>query len=414
MQESRKSSSDMRHASTRHVVVDARAVRPGWTGMGLWALEITLALAREARRSGRWRVTALTLERPSGDDGKGARAIREEWEEIEARWRSGPPLARLACAPDFERHPAADWWLHGGGLQARLRKLQADVFFSPTWLAPAWAPCPVVSTLPDLIAWRRPSTYPAKFRLYLKTMTRLAALRSRALVVLSRATGRDARAILRIPRRRLRLVYPGISEHFRPAPEGQRLALRALAGLPEEPAWLWVGNLEPRKALPLALQAHRIYRSRGGKAPLLVVGQPVPGGGRDEAALRRAIADGGANVLWRERMASAALQSVLASARGLIFTSEYEGFGFPPLEAMACGIPVVAAQTSSVTEVASGAAFLLPRHAESFAEAMLSLESDPTLRASQIEKGLRRARRFTWERAGKALLGLLDEITDTD
>ncbi len=410
----------------RKLVIDARWVRPGMTGVGVWAAGLARAAGEEALRRGDWSVVALVLpdrrNRPEKPD-------RLERSDRAGRADAAVPLfgtgVRVQTIPyDYEDHPAADWWLHAGGMAGLLRRLKADVFFSPTWLIPWKAPCPVIATLLDFAAWRCPETFPAGFRYYVRAMMHVAARRADALVVISRAMAREAENILRIPAKRLNVIYPGVGGEFHDAPPAAVSALSAPSAHSAvnapgpssfaKPYFLWIGAVEPRKSLGLLLRAFEQYRDAGGQAALVVAGGQSPRGEGEMAKLRRMAAR--LPVHCAGYMERPALIRTLAGALALAYPSRYEGFGIPALEAMACGVPVIASRAASMPEVLGddGAAYIRdsggPGRLADLTAALHRMEKDADYRQQLARAGLERAKRFTWDNSARALLDLAETV----
>jgi glycosyltransferase involved in cell wall biosynthesis len=193
---------------------------------------------------------------------------------------------------------------------------------------------------------------------------------------------------------RVRVIPPGVE---RDAAQGQ-----PAAGLSSPPYLLGLGTSEPRKDFPGLVAAFDELAASHASLELRIAGPP----GWGEAQLQRAIA--GAKHRHRVRRLGWVddVRPLLAGAAVFVFPSRYEGFGLPPLEAMACGVPVVATAAGSLPEVLGDAAVLVPvGDPPSLAAAINRVLSDDTLRARLIRAGRRRVEAFSWRSAGDALIG---------
>jgi alpha-1,3-rhamnosyl/mannosyltransferase len=191
------------------------------------------------------------------------------------------------------------------------------------------------------------------------------------------------------------------------SPEASREVARRL-GLPPR-YFLCVATFEPRKNHALLFRA--LAELRDPSARLVLVGKP----GWKHEELQRALARSGvANQVMRlENVANADLPAIYSGAELFLFPSLYEGFGFPVLEAMACGTPVLASNASSLPEVAGGAARLLPTDdASAWVEAIRALRDDAQAREAMRRRGLARAAELTWERTARETIALYREAHD--
>lgn len=182
------------------------------------------------------------------------------------------------------------------------------------------------------------------------------------------------------------------AEQFKPSSDEEIAQARAKQGWPER-FLLSVGSLEPRKNLGRLLRAWEIWPNRPEGLQLLVVGA----GGRVFSGLGFDRVPDGVQLLGR--VDDADLPGLYAAAEALIYPSLYEGFGLPPLEAMACGTPVITSNTTSLPEVVGDAALLVNPYLEvSMLQAMQQVTEWPQLRAELSARGLERSKLFSWER----------------
>lgn len=261
-------------------------------------------------------------------------------------------------------------------------------------VAPWWSPCPVVVTITDLAFLRYPQVHPIGRRLYLSLLTRWTARRARAVIAISAYTAREVQRLLHVPAERIRVIYLGVDGDFRPLPGDQVEEFRRRLGLPEHYLF-YLGNLEPRKNLLRLVQAYAQMRDSG---VALVLAGPRGWGYADLFASVEALGLAG-QVLFPGFVPREELPLWYNGAEALVYPSIYEGFGLPPLEAMACGTPVVVSRASSLPEVVGEAGLqVAPEDVAGLAEALRRLLGDRALRQELRERGLQQARRFSWER----------------
>jgi len=264
--------------------------------------------------------------------------------------------------------------------------------------------CPVVATLHDALPIKHPEWCNPRLRGLKNWLQRKAAHKADHVIAVSQYAVAELVECFGIDERRISVVPNGVDEEWLDAPDARATAAVLQANGLEPGYFLFVGTLQPRKnvgrlldaylALPAAVRAER---------QLVIVGNA---GARSEELLRRiaAAVQGGARVVWLDRLLDAAdLRHIYAGAGVFVFASLYEGFGIPVLEAFASGVPVVASNTTSLPEVAGGAALEVdPLDSGAIGAAMLALVQQPALRAQCIAAGRVRAAELTWAATARA------------
>lgn len=318
----------------------------------------------------------------------------------------------------FPRSEGIEWrvipwprlWTHLC-LALELVRHPPDVLFVPSHVLPLVCPVPGVVTVHDLGYLVYPEAHTRFDRWYLDWTTRRHTRVAAHLLADSEATQRDLVRHYGADPQRISVVYPGLDPLFRPVEDPGRLAaVRQRYHLARDYV-IHVGTLQPRKNLPRLLDAFEVlprYLPTTRPVPQLVLvgkrgwlADPIVA--RAEAMEER--------VRLLGHVAREDLPALLSGARALVMPSLYEGFGFPVLEAMACGTPVVASNVSSLPEVAGEAALLVdPHDTEALTEALVRVLTDVELRQSLRQRGLQRARQFTWRAAAEETLRVLKEV----
>jgi glycosyltransferase involved in cell wall biosynthesis len=290
------------------------------------------------------------------------------------------------------------------------RVLRFDVLFAPNFVPPPTRTPRLVVTIHDLAFRRFPETAPLATRRWLTRLDR--ALRQAAqIVVPSEATRADLVDLYPVDAGRVTVIHHGIDHHrFRPAPLSEVKRVRRRYGI-DGPYLLFVGGLEPRKNLPALLRAYASL-PRGLRPALVLAGASVPWNpeGREAlaAALGRLPAERRGRVILTGYLSDPDRAPLYTGAEALVLPSRYEGFGFPVLEAMACGTPVVTSNVSSLPEVAGDDAVLVdPADEASIADGLRRVLEDDRLRDRLRAAGPARAARFTWEDVARRTAAIL-------
>ena len=269
------------------------------------------------------------------------------------------------------------------------------------------APCPMVTTVHDISFRVHPELFLPKDRWILNTLVPRSLRKAAAVIAVSESTRRDILRFYRtLPSEKVHVVLEAAGKQFQ-IPEGGQETAQATAnkalGLDNRPYLLAVGVLQPRKNLALLLDAFALLKLGPNPPPhrLLIAGKR---GWLDEtdtqvAALPDAVTR---EIVLTGYVADHDLPALYGGAEALCYPSRYEGFGLPPLEAMACGCPVLCSRSSSLPEVVGDAGILLPAdNSHAWAHALEKLLSSPAVRTRWRERGPARAAQFSWERAAR-------------
>jgi glycosyltransferase involved in cell wall biosynthesis len=326
-------------------------------------------------------------------------------------------LREMAARPTgltFRDLPLTDDWM--ARLWQRLRLPlpaewitgRVDVFYSPDFvLPPLHRNTRALLTVHDLSFLRHPETFPPKLGAYLNQAVPRSVARADHILADSEATRRDLIDLLSVPPSKVTTLYGGVTPRFNPqAADDERARLQTQYGVGAHPYILAVGTVQPRKNYVRLMEAcDPLAAPRN--LDLVIVGRP--------AWLSEPIITAAEQRPYVHLMgffADADLPALYRQAEVLAFPSVYEGFGFPSLEAMACGTPVVASTASSVPEVVGDAGLLVdPLDVPAWTEALAQTLDDQTLRARLREAGLARAATFTWARTAQAWLDLVALFT---
>jgi glycosyltransferase involved in cell wall biosynthesis len=276
---------------------------------------------------------------------------------------------------------------------------RVDVLLSPAYVGPYLSPAPLVLMVLDLTFLLEPETGDALYMTYLRQLVPRLAGRARRIITISHSAAEEIARLLPGTEGKIDVAYPGPGG-LDPFPDPPPQAGEGES--PHVPYVLMVGTLEPRKNHRRALEAFRLFAQRSPEWRLVIAGGP----GWRSRGLGAAIDGMG----LRDRVellgpvAAPRLTTLYRGAGALFYPSLYEGFGFPILEAMTLGCPVVTSNRSSMAEVGDAAVLQVdPLDPESMAGGLQAIASDPARRAELVARGRQRAAEFSWERFGTAV-----------
>ena len=277
------------------------------------------------------------------------------------------------------------------------------------------APCPIVTTVHDISFKIHPDLFLPKDRWILQNLVPRSMQKAAAVVAVSESTRRDIlRSYKTLPKEKVFVVLEAAGKQFTVPKAGQETA-RATAnnalGLDNKPYLLAVGVLQPRKNLEVLLDAFALLKLGPNPPPhrLIIAGKR---GWLDETEKQLAAlpVEVTREIVLAGYIADADLPALYGGADALCYPSRYEGFGLPPLEAMACGCPVLCSRSSSLPEVVGDAGILLPfADSSAWAHALEKLLASPAVLARWRERGPQRAAEFSWEKAARETLAVYEE-----
>jgi glycosyltransferase involved in cell wall biosynthesis len=280
-----------------------------------------------------------------------------------------------------------------------------DLIHSLAFVQPLFSSCPGVVTIYDLSFLLFPEGFNPWKRLYLRYMTPYSARRSRRVIALSQSTKNDLSRLFRVPEAKIEVIPCGVDPRFRPLNGNLISQFRQRRRLPERMI-LFVGTIERRKNVSLLLEA---YAQINKDVPHALVLAGARGWGAD-GILAQAEKLDLADVIFAGYVEQEELPLWYNAADLLAYPSLYEGFGLPPLEAMASGTPVLTSNTSSLPEVVGDAGILIdPQSADEIARAMLKVLRDKGLQEEMRKRGLERAKRFAWQGVVEETLKVYEE-----
>jgi len=357
-----------------------------------------------ARQGGNETYISNLIEALAEIDGENRYTLYFSKAEAAREWRGRFPnfFVRLLPPPTpLIRVPVA--------LALELRLRPVDVLHVQ-FTAPPFCPVPVIATIHDLAFEHLPETFTRRGRAQLRLTVRKTARRAVRIATVSEFSRRDLINTYGLDPDKVVVTANGVGAYFSPLPQSdneQRDVLKRY-GIQRE-YLVAVGSLQPRKNLVRLLHAYDHFREEVPNGPqLVIVGRRLWLTGEIFREIGRRVWAG--DVICTGFVPRNDLAALYRGSMALVYPSLFEGFGLPPLEAMACGVPVVTSRTSSLPEVVGEAALLVNPYDEGeIAKALFRITHDSELRKELRERGFERAKQFTWRMAAERTLALYRE-----
>ncbi|PWT81071.1 MAG: glycosyltransferase family 1 protein [Blastocatellia bacterium] len=287
------------------------------------------------------------------------------------------------------------------------------LFHAPHYVLPPLVHCRSVVTIHDCIHLMFPQYLPNRFALaYARKSVALAAKRATRVLTVSESSKRDILRFVNIPAEKIDVIYNAYDERFAIEPKEEDVVRVSERYQLRDEFVLYAGNVKPHKNLTRLIEAFHIVRNRGlNHLKLILIGDEIS----KYAALRRAVHQHQLHkyVRFLGYVPEETLAVMYRLAGVFVFPSLYEGFGLPPLEAMASGTPVVTSNVSSLPEVAGDAALLVdPYNPAAIADGIYQVLTDEAARRSLRQKGVIRAQQFSWEESVRRVRQIYDQVGD--
>lgn len=283
-----------------------------------------------------------------------------------------------------------------------LHREGVDLFHAPHYVLPALTPCRSIVTIHDCIHLRFPQYLPNRLAYaYARSSLWIASHRSSRILTVSEASKRDILRYFSVPDGRIDVIYNAIDERFGTEPSADEVARVRERYQLNDPFVLYAGNIKPHKNLERLIEAfHTLRRSGLGSVKLLIIGDEIS----KYAALRRAVHKYKLHqhVRFFGFVPHKTLAVLYRLAGVFVFPSLYEGFGIPPVEAMAHGVPVACSNAGALPEVCAGAALMFdPTSVAAITDAVGRILRDEDLRRTLSDAGRKRAAELSWRKTAE-------------
>ncbi|MFH0989694.1 MAG: glycosyltransferase family 1 protein [bacterium] len=293
------------------------------------------------------------------------------------------------------------------GFKSMMQNYAIDLFHEPHFTLPFGLQKNSVVTIHDLIHLKCSEFFSLPQRMYARQMLSHAVNHSGRILTVSQRTKQDIQEFFSVPEERISVIYNGVGRIFRKIEDEQKLKAFKIRYSLERPFVLYVGNVKPHKNIPLLLMAFSRLRLTYPDLLLVVVG----GNLKSDVSLTAMVNELNISHSIKELGQISNDDLVLAynSAQMLVQPSLYEGFGFPVIEAMACGTPVICSDGGSLPEIAGNAALIISKRSmDGLLDSMTKLLDHNELRLDLIKKGFQNSKRFCWEQTAKETIGMYD------
>lgn len=280
-------------------------------------------------------------------------------------------------------------------------KYKLDVLHTQYFI-PFVRPCPVVVTIHDICFEHYSNIFTKKEQIRQKLLIPYAARHAKHIFTVSEHAKKDIATTYRLDPKKISVTYDAVNENFkRLSPEAlDEAELRKKFDIGSEPFILTVGNLQPRKNLPRLIKAFNSWKKKGNNAKLVIVGKKA----WMFNDVLKAAAEGSSDIILTDYVTEEDLVRLYNAATCFIYPSFFEGFGIPPLEAMACGTPVAVAKATSLPEVVGTSGLYFDPFSEAeIEEAISKLMSSEALRKELTLKGYEQSRKFAWSKSSEII-----------
>lgn len=323
-----------------------------------------------------------------------------------------PELNKIIIKNPFEKFPKKPFYFWHLYLNYYLnkKKLDLDIIHSPenASLFVKLTNQKKIITVYDVISLYFPKTFTKITVFRYKLLFSKTIKTSDKIITVSHHTKQDIMKYFKIPEDKIKVIYEAANGNYKPLKEDEVNKIRQKYNL-NYPFILYVGTLEPRKNIPTLLKAYYKLKKQGIKHKLVITGKR----GWKYKSIFETIEKLNLqkDVIFTGYVPDEDLPGLYNAADLFVYPSLYEGFGLPPLEAMACGTPVITSNTSSLPEVVGDAGIMVnPYNVDELANAMYEVLTNDGLREELSKKGLERAKLFSWKKCAKEHLKVYEEV----
>jgi glycosyltransferase involved in cell wall biosynthesis len=307
------------------------------------------------------------------------------------------------------RHPLLWYLFFDWGIPPVLSKHKADLFLSPDGWLSLRTDIPSLPVIHDLNFFHNPDWVSPMPRYYFNYFFPKFVKKANRIATVSEFSKNDISSRFNVPSDKIDVLYNGSNELYHPVGENIRAKIREKYSF-GKPYFLVLGSVHPRKNISNIILAYNEFRtSLSEPLKLLIAGSTKYWSDDSRMLYEKSIYR--EDIILTGRLSDEDLNDVIASSHALVYTSLFEGFGIPILEAMRCGVPVITSNITSMPEIAGDAAlFADPYSIESITLAMTKINSNDSLRNDLIEKGYRQMSLFSWDKTAELLWSSIEKV----
>jgi glycosyltransferase involved in cell wall biosynthesis len=300
------------------------------------------------------------------------------------------------------RHPILWYLFFDWGIPQKLKKYKVDLFFSPDGWLSLRTTIPQLPVIHDLNFFHNPEWVDAVSRKYYTYFFPRFIKKAKRIATVSEFTKLDIIKRYSVSPELIDVVGNGCTDGFRPLSAAEKKKVQDAYAMGEE-FFLFLGLVHPRKNLARVMKAYSQFKkSTNSPMKLLVIGSIKYMTNDVRKVFESSTIKN--DIVFTGRMSDSELKRIMASAQALLYTSLFEGFGIPIIEAMHCDVPVITSSTSSMPEVGGDAALYTdPYSVDSIADAMLKINTDLAFRAALIEKAKKQRLNFSWDKTAELM-----------
>ena len=326
---------------------------------------------------------------------------------FEERFVFGPNVIPVVLRPPA-RHPILFIiWFEWAVFRA-LKKYKADVFFSPDGYLSLRSKIPQIPVIHDLNFEHYPNDLPLTARKYLRFFFPKFAQKATKIITVSHYSKQDIVNQYHIEPTKINVGWNGVSPIFKPIDNSEKIEIEQQIADGNR-YFSFVGALHPRKNLRRLLEAFENYLQQGGRNHLVIVGENLWKSNNNYTT--KISEETKLKIHFTGHLNIEKLAQIVGASSGFVFVPYFEGFGIPLVEAMKCGVPIIAGNLTSLPEVVEDAALLVnPFDVEAITKALLTFDQDEKLTATLAQKGLERAQLFDWNNTEKVIWNTMLEV----